>query len=56
MNILNRIGGALQTTNAVEMESASVIGFFGGQAAGPDGRATPAFGSFSRRRDRYRRQ
>ena len=56
MNILNKIGGALQTTNAAEMESASVIGFFSEFPAGPDGRATPAFGSFSRRRDRFRRQ
>ena len=56
MNILNKIGGALQSTHAVEMESASVIGLFAGIPGGPDGRATPAFGSLSRRRDRARRQ
>ncbi len=56
MNILNRIGGALQTTNAVEMESASVIGLFSESPLGQDGRAAPAFGSFSRRRNRVRRQ
>lgn len=56
MNILNKIGGALQSTHAVEMESASVIGLFAEIPGGPDGRAAPAFGSFSRRRDRARRR
>ena len=56
MNILNKIGGALETANAAEMESISVLGFFSELPAGPDGRAAPAFGSFSRRRDRYRRR
>ncbi len=56
MNILNKIGGALQSTHAVETESAMVIGLFAEFPGGPDGRATPAFGSFSRRRDRARRQ
>lgn len=56
MNILNRIGGALHSAHAVEMESAAVIGLFAAIPGGPDGRAIPAFGSFSRRRDRARRQ
>jgi hypothetical protein len=56
MNILNKIGGALQSANAVEMESASAIGLFREFPFTREGRATPAFGSFSRRRNRIRRQ
>ena len=56
MNILNKIGGALHSTHAVEMESAGAIGFFTEFPARPSRRAAPAFGSFSRRRDRTRRQ
>ena len=56
MNILNQIGGALHSAHAIEMESASVVGLFAAFPGGPDGRAKPAFGSFSRRRDRARRR
>ncbi|MCH8201801.1 MAG: hypothetical protein IH996_01700 [Proteobacteria bacterium] len=56
MNILNKIGGALQITHAAEMESTSAIGLFAEFPGGTYGRTAPAFGSFSRRRDRARRR
>lgn len=52
MNILTRLSGAIESTNQMEMESASIIGFFTEARACPDGRNTPAYGSFLRRRNR----
>lgn len=56
MNILNRIGGALGTATAAEMESASVIGMFAEFPGRGGDHGSGIFSRYSRRRARIRKR
>lgn len=52
MNILMKIGTAIDSVNTTETEASAMLGFFGRAAEAAASRNAPAYGSFSRRRAR----
>ena len=56
MNILAKLGDAIDSTNHIERESVMALGLFGmAPPAATDSRGTPTYSAFSRRRSRLRR-
>ena len=56
MNILAKLGDAIDSANHIERESVMALGLFGmAPPAAIDGRGTPTYSAFSRRRNRQHR-
>ncbi|MCH8861499.1 MAG: hypothetical protein IID51_03185 [Proteobacteria bacterium] len=56
MNILAKLGDAIDSTNHIESESVMALGLFGmAPPAATDDRGAPAYSAFSRRGSRQRR-
>lgn len=55
MNILAKLGEAIDSTNHIENESVMALGFFGATPGASESRSAPAYSSHSRRRSRQRR-
>lgn len=55
MNILARLGDAIDSTNQIDSESIMALGFFAPAPAITESRGAPAYSSYSRRRSRQRR-
>jgi hypothetical protein len=55
MNILAKLGDAIDSTNQIDNESVMALGFFAPTTGTTDSRSTPAYSTLSRRRSRQRR-
>ncbi len=55
MNILAKLGDAIDSANHIESESTMALGFFAPGMATTDSRSAPAHGAQLRRRSRQRR-